>query len=330
MNNDVFLKKISDILNINNKIKAVGSFALHGDYKKICDIDLSEMILANREDFLKLFKSYIMKLKKEFKANKIYLIKAYFDTPFMPLKNIINKFGYIDGNLIIHDNNVSDDDINKLPTELKNKIKNTDDINTRALINSMLYPHWSLKELLKGELSYYDNIFKISDFNFSYFYIEVIYKKIRVSNYINISTDGSYVKPFQHYITVYPDDIVLDTKLSYYRLLKKFKVFIKWLCYSNKIKDNKFKEDTLELYKEIGDYINMISEKYNKYCNILNHIDMIKSRKNMEKYSDKLKQYTEKYSKGIAKLENKYMDKYLSYLKNHKYKYYLEKFFKIF
>ena len=56
MNNDVFLKKISDILNINNKIKAVGSFALHGDYKKICDLDLSEIILANREDFLKLFK----------------------------------------------------------------------------------------------------------------------------------------------------------------------------------------------------------------------------------------------------------------------------------
>ena len=334
MTDDLFFKKISDILSINNNIKVIGSFAIHGDYKKICDLDLNDKIILDN-DFLITFKSYITRLKNDFKENKIYLIKAYFDIPYMPLKNILDKMGYIDGNLLIHNNTLNNDDIDKLPQKLKDKInklfekKSIDDIiNMRAYINSKLYPKWSLNDLLNGKLLYYDTTFKLSDFNFSYFYIEVIYNKIRVSNYINIIKDIN-AKYQQHYITVYSNDIVLNSKISYYRLLKKFKNLIKWLYYTHKIKDDKFKESTIKLYKEVEDYITLISKKYNKYCNILNLIDIIKTTRYQIKYADKLDAYTKKYNKGINKLENKNRDKYLSYLQNYRYKYYLEKFFKI-
>ena len=85
----------------------------------------------------------------------------------------------------------------------------------------------------------------------------------------------------------------------------------------------------MELYKEVEDYITIISEEYNKYCNILNLIDIIKTTCNQEKYADKLKKYTEKYAQGIDKLENTNRNKYLSYFQNKRYKYFLEKFFRI-
>ena len=88
------------------------------------------------------------------------------------------------------------------------------------------------------------------------------------------------------------------------------------------------KKDTEQLYREISDFINTISNKYSKYCNILNRIDILK-KKDQEKYADKLKRYTEKYTKGINKLENEYMNKCNSYLTNNKYKYYMERYFKI-
>ena len=245
INNDYYTI-ISKILGMTDRIKAVGSFKLHKDYNKVCDIDLNETYLFNSDTF----KSYIIRLKKSFSTEKeknmpIYLIKAYFNIPYMPLKIISNKLGYIDGSMKIHQNESILDDVNRLPDELKNDINHmiskyretkdmNDYINILGYINSKMYALWTLDELIEGTKIYYDQKININDElsnnikpQFTYFYIEVIYRKFRVSNYINIFTESD--KRPSPYISIQSDEILLNSRISYYRLLKRFKVFIKWL-----------------------------------------------------------------------------------------------------
>lgn len=361
--NDDYYTIISNILGMTDKIKAVGSFKLHKDYTKVCDIDLNETVAFDNEKF----KSYIIRLKKSFVNEKnngtpIHLIKAYFNIPYPPLKTISNKLGYVDGTMKIHQNESILDDVNKLPDELKNNInmmiskyRETKDINDYinilGYINSKMYALWTLDELIEGTKKYYEQEININNImleqQFTYFYIEVIYKNFRVSNYMtctgtNISSEK---KSFDPYISAQSDEIMLASKLSYYRLLKKFKVFIKWLTYTYKIKDKYMKEKTMTLYNEIAELIETVSVKYTKYCNIKNKIDIIniKIRKysnmksqNKKRHSEKLvrynnllARYNNKYSKGVAKLENKYKQQFLSYIQNNMYTDYLRRYFRI-
>jgi hypothetical protein len=365
--NDDYYTIISNILGMTDKIKAVGSFKLHKDYNKVCDIDLNETVAFDNE----IFKSYIVRLKASFineksKGTPIHLIKAYFNIPYPPLKNISNKIGYVDGTMKIHQNESILDDVNKLPDELRNdinmmisKYRETKDMNDYmnilSYINSKMYAFWSLDELMKGVKIYYEqelNINNILSNNMQplYFYIEVVYKNFRVSNYIactgTTSTANSSEKKSSYpYISAQSDEIMLASKLSYYRLLKKFKVFIKWLTYTYKIKDPYMKEKTMTLYNEIAELIETVSVKYTKYCNIKNKIDIIniKIRKysNMKsqntkrhaeklvRYNNLITRYNNKYSKGITKLENNYKQQFLSYIQNNMYTDYLKRYFRI-
>ena len=361
--NDDYYTIISNILGMTDKIKAVGSFKLHKDYNKVCDIDLNETVAVNNETF----KSYIVRLRNSFineksKGTPIHLIKAYFNIPYPPLKNISNKIGYVDGTMKIHQNESILDDVNKLPDELKNdinmmisKYRETKDINDYinilGYINSKMYALWTLDELMKGDKIYYDQELNINDILSNnmqslYFYIEVVYKNFRVSNYMTCQCTGTTGANISNpYISAQSDEIMLASKLSYYRLLKKFKVFIKWLTYTYKIKDKYMKEKTMTLYNEIAELIEMVSVKYTKYCNIKNKIDIIniKIRKysNMKsqnkkrhaekliRYNNLLTRYNNKYSKGIAKLENNYKQQFLSYIQNNMYTDYLKRYFRI-
>jgi hypothetical protein len=360
--NDDYYTIISNILGMTDKIKAVGSFKLHKDYTKVCDIDLNEAVPFDNETF----KSYIVRLKASFVNEKnngtpIHLIKAYFNIPYPPLKTISNKLGYVDGTMKIHQNESILDDVNKLPDELKNdinmmisKYRETKDmndyINILGYINSKMYALWTLDEMMKGVKIYYDQEININDILSNniqslYFYIEVIYKKFRVSNYITCTGTTGTGTNISNYISAQSDEIMLASKLSYYRLLKKFKVFIKWLTYTYKIKDHYQKEKTMTLYNEIAELIETVSVKYTKYCNIKNKIDIIniKIRKysNMKsqnkkrhaeklvRYNNLLSRYNNKYSKGIAKLENKYKQQFLSYIQNNMYTDYLKRYFRI-
>lgn len=352
---DKYYNTISSILAFTNNIKPIGSFALHCDYKKVCDLDLQERICIDNSDFFIKFKSYVEKLKKGLKDNNIYFIKAYFDIPYMPLKTIMDNMGYVDGNLELHMKEFLTDKINKLPDELKNNInilinryKKTKDINDylniTKYINSKINIKWTLNELYSGEKTYYDTKIRLDESNFTNFYIEVIYNDFRVSNFIYINSGMKYNVP--HQIT-FADDIMLNDNISYYRLLKKFKVFIKWLVYTNKITDNIMKESTMILYNEISDILETISEDYNKYCILMNKIDIMtikinkynkKIKKNNKeakyhklhgKYTKKQDKYNMKYHNNIIRLEEKYKDKFLSYIKNDMYTQYLEQYFRI-
>jgi hypothetical protein len=119
--------------------------------------------------------------------------------------------------------------------------------------------------------------------DFTYFYIEVIYDNFRVSNFIYINSGMKYNVPYQ---TVSSDEIILNNNISYYRLLKKFKVFIKWLVNTNKITNKQIRESTMVLYNEISDIIEKVSEEYNKYCTLMNKIDIMTIKIN--KYNKKI------------------------------------------
>ena len=364
-NNDYY-KTISNILKISDKIKVTGSFKLYHDYNRVCDVDLNESIsFTTNDDFLSTFKSYIIRVRKMMKEETvkndgkkaIYLVKAYFNIPYLPLQKISNKMGYVDGNMIKHNNNSILDDVNNLPDELKHNInillqkyEETKDINDYfnifAYINNNLYANWTLNELKNGIKQYYEQNIDIGEYlnnqkKFTYFYIEVIYKKIRFSNYINIYVNRDAIIPKEYYISAKCDEMILGSELSLYRLLKKFKMLINWLLYTHKIKKNNQRNKTKELYKEIEIFIKDVAIKYNKFCSIKNKIDIINIRlkkykkidspntEKIDKCNAFLKKYNDKYINGIAELEKKYKHKYLYFLKNKMYTFYLTKFFKI-
>lgn len=300
-----------------DKPTVVGSFLKYGK-NKACDLDMSENL--KRETFNDYLKKIILN-KKQF-----ILIDAHFNEPYNKLLNIKNKLGYLNGNFKIIDNEDISNDINLLPEELKKSIEelllnynnnktSENYIKIKAFVENKIYPKWTINELNHGELTYYDQIFKINDYNFDNFYIEVMYNDFRLSNYIifnNINRENGKFKIWDC------SGILYDNNLSYFKLLKKFMVSIKWLYYNKLIKEKEIYTKTINLYNTIFNYIDKIGEKYNKQCIIKNKIDVSKVK--LLKYNNKKTKYNNnKYDKLInyhTKVINKYNKIYLENMNN--------------
>ena len=290
-----------------------GSYLKYGK-NKACDMDITEDITSfNQEVFI----NYVNKLIENKK--KYYLLEARFNEPYEKLQIIRDKLGYLDGMFIKHSRESILNDVNNLPLELKNGIQPYIDeyvkdpsiknfIKIKLFIKDNIYPKWTLKELKVGEKQYYDRVFKLSELNFTSFYIEIIYNNFRVSNVINFKKEvmrTDYIKVSLNTIITHDGDI------SYIKLLKKFLTFIKWIYFKNKITDKQIYDNTPILYNNVYEYNESHGLRYNKTCKYKNKIDILELK--IEKYNNKMKKksdikyqkYIDSYKRAINKLNNK-------------------------
>lgn len=309
---DSFYQEVSSIIGMETPYLK-GTYLRYGK-NKACDMDITEdRVGFNQEKFI----NYINKLIKN--KDKYYLLEVRFNEPYEKLQIIRDKLGYLDGMFIKHSNDSIINDVENLPIELKKEIqvyineyitnpsiKNF--IKIKIFVKDKIYPKWTLKELIKGEKQYYDQQFKIANFNFTTFNIEIIYKNFRASNVINFKKEvmrTDYIKVSLNTIVNCSGDI------SYIKLLKKFLTFIKWIYFKNKIINKQLFDNTPLLYNELYEYNESFGLEYNKNCKYKNKIDILKLKinkynKKMEKKSDnKYQKYIDFYKNAINELDNK-------------------------
>ena len=308
--NDIFYNEINNIIGFK-KTTICGSYIKYGK-DKACDMDLTEEI-----NYLDL-NEYINKIYNN--KNKFYTIQIYFDIPYLKLLLIKNKLGYINGNMKKIQNESILEDVNNLPEILKNDLlllinnyKNTQDINDfikiKLYVNKHIYTNWTYAELLKRNKNYYDENIIINN-NFTFLYIEKIYKNIRISNFIRFKID----ELVKDYIIFEIEDLVFNDNIFYYKLLKKLLVFIKWLFITKKIKEYELQNSVIDIYNDIYQFIDNIGNNYNKTCINNNYIDI---------YYYKINKYNNKNINSIDNkkkiIYNKLLYKYnkkIKYLKN--------------
>ena len=293
--NDPFYLEVVNLIGFN-KPKIGGSYVKYGK-DKACDLDMSENM--SYEDFNEYLKKIILN------KDKFILLNAYFNEPYHKLQKIKDKLGYLDGNFKLINNIPINEDINNLPDELKHTMKETTNyFKLKLLIEKNLYPKWSLKKLIKGEIKYYDQLFKISDNNFDFFYIEILYENFRVSNYIifrNLPKDNMF-----HWEI---NDLFINDELSYFKLLKKLMVFIKISYFNNIIRN----EESIRSYNTIFEFIENNGILHYSNCIINNYLDNYKRKIN--KYTKKYQKYPDstKYQKIINYYQNKHDEYYEKY-----------------
>ena len=315
--NDPLYLEASELIGIN-KPEVGGSFLKYGK-DKACDLDMSEKLKEMS------FSDYLKKLISNKK--KFILLDAHFDEPYDKLKIIKDKLAYLDGNFKKYMKESILDDIKVLPKELKQSIeklvqeysnsKSIDDfLRLKLFVENNLYPKWTIYELKKGEKTYYDQTFKISDYNFSSFYIEAIYKDFRISNLIEIKSNDMMRNDFLIWDI---DAILYDGNKSYFKLLKKFMVLIKWLFFNKKIEEYSLRNRVIEIYNYIFNFIEEMGIEYNSICSIKNKLDMAKRNETkytikLDKYKNKAalskyNRYIEHYKKKVNKYKKIYLDK---------------------
>jgi hypothetical protein len=319
-NNDDFVLEVEKLIGIQ-KTKVVGSYIKYGK-DKVCDLDLSEDITSldinNKMGILKLYFNKLNQNKDKFK-----IIHIYFDMEHSIIKELYNNIGYMDGLFNIHSyneekikellNKLNNDTITKLFEKYK---KDNNYLSFLEKIKNMIYPEWTLDELIKGEKTYHNETFNIGNSSYSYFYIEIIYNDFRTSNYIYIHKQP---KTDEKYIIF--DDILKNEKIFYYYLIKKLLFFIKWLYYRKLIKEKELVNKTIDLHNEIFDFREEIGNKYNKSCLMSNQIDINKL------YNKEDTKLIKKYNEYIDSLNKICEEKYRYFTKD--YSYYLEKYIRI-
>lgn len=310
---DPYYQQVNELIGIDDP-KLSGSYLKYGR-DKACDMDLSEPI----GDYA--LSDYFQRLNKNKK--KFHLVYAYFNVPYDKLKVIKDKLGYLGGNFKKFQKGSIMDDINNLPTELKNDLtklsqdyiktqKIEEFIKIKLYVANHLYPKWTLKQLINGKVTYYDQEFNISSMDPGYFYIEIIYDNVRASNYIVLKKEP---ETKEEYITISLEDSIYDEHISYYKLLKKILFLFKWLYFNKKITDPQLLKGTIETHNNLFNFIDNLGTEHNQNCYVKNQIDIYKLKlkkynRKMRKYSNKKYQkYIDTYKKAIEQKIVKYSTK---------------------
>lgn len=319
---DDFVTDVENLIGFQ-KTKIIGSYIKYGK-DKACDLDLSEDITnIKQDDKINILHKYFIKLNNN--KDKYYLVMCYFNMEHPIIKDIYNNIGYMDGLFNIHNYN-EENIIKNLKLLNQNEItylfeKYKKDNNYLSLLESIkkkIKPLWTIDELLKGEKTYFNETFNIKTSKYNDFYIEIIYKNFRSSNYIYIN---SYKKIEEKYITFDIVDILHEGNIFYYYLIKKLLFFIKWLYFNKLIKEKNIATNSIDLHNEIFDFRNDIGNKYNKSC-ILNNNIQINKIKNIDTQN-----LISKYNTYINEINNICKEKYTIYTKN--YQDYLKNYIRI-
>jgi len=358
------VSSVGDVGNMNkNKIKTTvrGTYARYGK-NKACDLDIEQLLFLESSEISNNFINFIINLENN--KHKFHLIKSYFKIKNPILSELYDKLGYIDGTLNILKVDLKSNIfslINKLPdnNNLRNEILESyntfiedDSLNNylklKTLIKTNFYPQWSFKDVLKGEIQYLGDTISVKHITTPvFYYIEFIYKRFRVSNMISLinttyqnknkidKIDKFNIEPKIHYAGILDELYITDNNINYYKLIKVFNIFVKFLYINRLIQEfplvknadnlyidvNKFKEEIGEEKNKncyIKNIVDIATKKINKYTLLNNKVKLTKYQKIYDKYYKKDLELTLKFSDicktkymQVSKGYNKYLEKYL-------------------
>ena len=354
-----FANEIKNILQLTNvEIKMLGSYKRFGK-NYACDLDFNQNLNDfNRDTFLSTLNNYINKLYQN--KNNFTFITSYFDMKHKILDDLYNLLPPINGLYELDAINEIDEILNKkineinkiinlLPIKLKNRIylRYNNYLQNKSLINYALLlsfvkekikPIWSLNKLRSGVLEYYGETFKISDYDYTYFYVEIFYKNFKASNYLYIKKD---IGDNNTFFNVDVTTLIKNNQISYIIAIKNYINFLKWFIYSKKITRYDKINKIVNLHNRVFDFRYNVSNIYNKICKIDNKYDILKIKikkykkklklknniiyKNkIQKYINKQKEYQDKTNKIFIELNDNCKTNYEEFTK--KYTYFIKRF----
>ncbi len=316
---NIFMEDINNIIGLN-KCLTHGSYITYG-LEKACDIDCHEKIKLNN---VELFKNYIKKIANN---EKILLVTSDFRTPYEIFDILYTKLGNTDGLFNINYNNndtsIIRENINKIPDD---KIREDIDkmfnqyinnkslqhfINIKSYIRKLIYPKWTLEELLKGEKQYFDKLYTLEDginserFSIDIIYLDEPYKFMSMSNTIN------FEKESKDLTTTPITSIITNNKINYYNLSKKLMTYIKRIFFT--IKDYKLKKFLIRKYDDMYNFKNNYGNLNHSMCINKNKIYVYNLKYNKykeKKYKELLDKYKASYDSDFNKLNNLFKNKY--------------------
>jgi hypothetical protein len=329
INNDDLINNAKKILCYKNPTVS-GSYVKYGR-SKACDLDLEETININNPlDINNILDDLCNKLYLH--KTQIKFISFYFDITDFRITSILKSLGYINGNFEIIDCDLNINIDKTLPEKIKNKIillidklkinKNlTNYITLYSYLKKINKPNWTLSEFKKKEKIINGIKINLLTTPFKYIYINIIFEKFRISNYLRLIQIKNINKNTRYNIdSVDISDILLDNKIFYYFLLKKIQVLLKY-CYFNKIFKERFIIDNaITFYNEIYDFRENVGIEYNKFCLMDNEIniepdkDKLKIlKKNYKIEFDKINYKSKELYDKIYKVYSKYFNIYLKF-----------------
>ena len=325
---DEFIIKSKELLEVT-KSKASGSYLRYGK-EKSCDLDLSEELEIDETEINDVLKNYFKKLKE--RKNKFILTRLSFDIIDESIKRLLDNLGNLNGLLQIENSNILEDQIDKtLPKKMVNEIKRlikeyNDDKTIFTYVNLYMYlktnmqPTFTLEEAIKGGKKFNGNNIKLSDYNFTYMYIEIIFYDYRVSNFIYFRKQN---KPETKLWNVELNEVLIESltensknkyQMSYYKLLKYFFHFIKKAYFNKLFEERDLIERVIDTYNEIYDFREKIGEMNNNLCKIENIMYIDTKNKNLKEDYKNVKQEFElkcrNYFLQVSKPYFKYLKEY--------------------
>lgn len=344
--NDV--KNIIIIPNSNTIIK--GTYKKYGK-ENACDMDITQSLIYENGKIPDKFFEYIKNLKAN--KSKIHLVKSRIKIKHRILENLYKELGHLNGNLEIINNGREEDIkniINQLSDNLRTPILELYDkylnnknlynyVSLKKYIKSYFYPFWSFDDILKKEIDYEGvNISINKDLpDMLVYFIEIIYKRFRVSNVIFIGVKHSHAEIYKKsslQVSGILDELYIDENhLDYYKLLKSFINFIKFLYINKLLTEFPLIKNNIKLYDDLNEFKKKLGENRHHECINTNMMDIAYLK--LQKYTklnnkDKIKKYQRKYDKyhnrdvnaniNLSKLcKQKYLEvavRYKKYLQN--------------
>ena len=332
--NDILVQKTKKILAIKSP-KLNGSYLKYGR-SKACDLDMMEILSYDTNSKSHEIKAYCNKLIS-FKSDFI-LVKLKFNIYDVRFTNIINQLGYMDGNLKLYnlklDKITESTDLHTIPTnirnniillcnELKEHLTKNNYIKLVCYLYELSNPTWTLDEFKMGEKNINGQLIKLYESNFSSIYVQVIIDNFMVSNFIEFKDDFEEKNKEQmHMCKIYDMYDIIEynmTTLSYYLLLKKFQVFLKWGYFNRIFKEHNLVKLAIITYNDIYDFREDIGIIYNKLCLLQTQIILCDN-------TALLQELKIQYEKDFIQFNN--ISKKYYYEKSKKYKIYLQNFVK--
>ena len=280
---DDFIIESKNLLELKNA-KASGSYLRYGK-EKACDLDLGEKLDMGIDELKEILPDYFKKLKSH--ESDIILVRLSFDIIDPSIQKLIDNLGNLNGMLQIENSSINVDQIDSsLPVSMKKEIKTLIDkyneaadvfnyVNLYMYLKTRIQPTFTLDEAIKGITEFNGKKIKLYESNFSYMYIELIYKQFKISNFIYFKTvpkqDTTIWNVELNEVLIHNLDkkAINKYQMSYYKLLKYFFHFLKQL-YFKKIFDNP--DLVIQTYNEIYDFRERIGMMNNNVCKLENII----------------------------------------------------------